>query len=414
MKKTVILIVVTLLMVMSTYASRSEYVSFNVIDQDIKIVLKGIATASGINLIAEKNVSGKITLELKDVYFEKALELIAKTNGYTIRKEDNTYIIGEAARLSEGFDVGFNKTFQLQNAKAADIAGIMANIFKGNEEKIEVTADDRINTIIVTGSSQVMAKIDDLVRKLDVPVPQVMIEAKVVEVSTDNTKNLGMNWGWGTGGQTNGKIVTQSEMFKKQPFGQSYTNQIGDKAPGFAMGDFFRDGMYFEAALQASATITDSKILSNPKIIASNGIEARVQVGDKVIYTGGVNQPPQEKDTGVVLTVIPRINNSDYITLEVEPEVSDAQFVKPGAGSESSDYPIIKRRYAKTTVTVKDGEEILIGGLIQETNEVSESKVPVLGDIPFFRQFFSSKRTGRKASELIILITPRIIKRVEG
>ncbi|MGM0606955.1 MAG: type II secretion system protein GspD [Candidatus Muiribacteriota bacterium] len=413
MKKIITALFVVVFLVTGVMA-QSEYVSFNVIDRDIKEVLKGIATAAGVNLITERGVTGNVTLDLKDVYYEKALELIAKTNGYTMRKVDNTYIVGEAKRISEGFDVGFNKTFGLQNAKAAEIAGILQNIFQGQDEQIEVTADDRINTIIVTGSSQVMAQIDDLVATLDVPVPQVMIEAKVVEVTTDNTRNLGMNWGWGSGGEADGTIATFSEMFKQQPLGGSYSSQIGDKAPGFAMGDFFRESSYFEAVLNASASLTDSKILSNPKIIASNGIEAKVQVGDKVIYTGGVNQPPQEKDTGVVLTVVPRINQSDFITLDVEPEVSDAQFVRPGGGSQVSDYPVIKRRYAKTTVTVKDGEEILIGGLIQETDDIVESKVPVLGDIPFFRQFFSNKRTTTNASELIILMTPRIIKRVEG
>lgn len=412
MKRIIGVILLIALMSFSAMA-KSEYVTLRVIDRDIKTLLKGIAMTAGINLITEKNVSGKITLELEDVYYEKALELIAKTNGYTIRKEDNTYIIGEPQKLSDGFDVGFNKTYKLENAKGADVAQILQNIFKKKDEQIEVTADDRINTIIVTGSSQVLSKIDDLVKKLDVPVPQVMIEAKVVEVSTNNIKNLGLKWSWGAGG-TAGNIIDLTEVFKKQPFADAYSSTVGESAPGFAMGDFFRKGTYYNAALKASAELTDSKILSNPKIIASNGIEAKVQVGDKVIYTGGVNQPPQEKDTGVVLTVTPRINNSDYITLEVEPEVSDATFTKPGADSSVSDYPVIKRRYAKTTVTVKDGEEILIGGLIQETAQVAEDKIPVLGDIPFFRQFFSSKRTEKKTSELIILITPRIIKRIEG
>ncbi|MCK9223539.1 MAG: hypothetical protein M0R46_04135 [Candidatus Muirbacterium halophilum] len=413
MKRILGVILLIALMSVSSFA-KSEYVTLRVIDRDIKTLLKGIAMTAGINLITEKSVAGKITLELEDVYYEKALELIAKTNGYTIRKEDNTYIIGEPTKLSDGFDVGFNKTYKLENAKGQDVAQILQNIFKKKDEQIEVTADDRINTIIVTGSSLVLSKIDDLVKKLDVPVPQVMIEAKVVEVSTNNIKNLGLKWGWGVNGGQAGDIVNISEMFKKQPFSDSYGSAIGETAPGFAMGDFFRKGTYYNAALKASAELTDSKILSNPKIIASNGIEAKVQVGDKVIYTGGVNQPPQEKDTGVVLTVTPRINNSDYITLEVEPEVSDATFQKPGSDSSVSDYPIIKRRYAKTTVTVKDGEEILIGGLIQETSQISEDKIPILGDIPFFKQFFSSKRTQRSTSELIILITPRIIKRVEG
>ncbi len=413
MKRLGVIVLLVVLMGVCTFA-KSEYVSFRVIDRDIKQLLKGIATTAGINLITEKSVTGKITLELNEVYYEKALELIAKTNGYTIRKEDNTYVIGEPQKLSDGFDVGFNKTYMLENAKAEDVAGILQNVFKKKDEKIDVTSDDRINTIIVTGSSQVLNKIDDLMSKLDVPVPQVMIEAKVVEVSTSNTKNLGMNWSWGTDGTADDTLVTMTETFKKQPFADSYSGGVDGKAPGFAMGDFFRSGTYYQAALKASAALTDGKILSNPKIIASNGIEAKVQVGDKVIYTGGVNQPPQEKDTGVVLTVTPRINNSDFITLEVEPEVSDATFQKPGTQSTDADYPIIKRRYAKTTVTVKDGEEILIGGLIQESDKVSNSKVPVLGDIPFFRQFFSTKLTQKETSELIILITPRIIKRVEG
>lgn len=403
-----------LLNVSGVFAAQ-DYVNFDFRDRDIKDVVTAIAAITGVNIITEKSVGGRITLRLKDVYYEKALELIAKTNGYTIRKEDNTYIIGEPRKLAEGFDVGLNRPFRLQYAKAQDAATVISTVFsKVKDVDIEVTPDERTNSVVVTGTKGVLDKIEELIRQIDVQVHQVMIEAKIVEVSTEGDRKLGFSWLWGTNGSVGeetgkGKVYTLSESQAKRANANAYNpalSNTGSSDP-FSFGDFYRGPNMFDATLQALETAGDTKVLSNPKIATLNGLEASIQIGDKVIYGGGPTHPPQEKDVGVILKITPRINDDGWVTTELEPEVSIAKEGPQG-------FPRIERRTAKTTVRVKNGEEILIGGMIQETQSESQSKIPVLGSIPLLKTFFSHKSTARKTSELIILVTPRVIYQTEG
>jgi len=347
------------------------------------------------------------------VYYEKALELICKTNGYAYRRIGNTYVVATPQKLAEGFDVGLNKTFTLNFAKAADVATVIQGVFKKSTSKVDVSVDKRINAVIVSGTQETIDQVARLIKELDLPVPQVMIEAKIVEVSTEGLKSIGFQWDWGNtedekpDGNAYGHILKIAEFQAPIPNKDHYGYAPFDGSEIFKIGDFFRRGFYLRATLQALQTSRDAKVLSNPKVSALNGETANLVVGQKVIYGGTPDSPPQEKDTGVKLKITPRINEDGYITCEIEPEVS---FV---SGYEAN-YPKIDQRKAKTTVRVKDGEEILIGGLIQEAETYSEEKIPILGNIPILRALFSHKTRNRENRELIILITPHIMRRAES
>lgn len=397
-----------------------DYVTFSFSNTDIRDVVKNIARATGSNIITEKSVQGRITLSLKDVYYERALELVAKTNGYVVRKIDNTYVVGPATKLAEGFDVGLNRTYKLNYAEAKSVAKIISGIFKKSEAQIQVSVDERVNAVVVSGNQTALDKIDELVKSIDVPVHQVMIEAKIVEITTEGSKDLGMTWNWGangdaTGDKTAGRLWTVNEYQKKIDSYDSYSPNPSDKGAGdpFKFGDFYRGPMIFESILTAAETTGNAKLLSNPKIMAMNGKKAKVQIGEEVIYSGGPTQPPQEKDTGIILDITPRINDEGWITLDVNPEVSEAVW-REVKGGDSFPYPSIVKRVAKTTVKVKDGEEILIGGLIQQSDSKSENRIPILGDIPILKSLFSKNSNTNKTRELIILITPHIISQTEG
>lgn len=397
-----------------------DYVTFSFSNTDIRDVVKNIARATGSNIITEKSVQGRITLSLKDVYYERALELVAKTNGYVVRKIDNTYVVGPAEKLAEGFDVGLNRTYKLNYADAESVSKVISGIFKKSETKIEVSVDSRVNAVIVSGNQTALDKIDELVKSIDVPVHQVMIEAKIVEITTEGSKDLGMSWRWGANGDTTGdnnagRLWTVSEYQKKLDSYDSYMPNPADTGAGdpFKFGDFYRGPMIFESILTAAETTGNAKLLSNPKIMAMNGKEAKVQIGEQVIYSGGPTQPPQEKDTGIILDITPRINDEGWITLDVNPEVSEAVWREVKGGG-TFPYPSIVKRIAKTTVKVKDGEEILIGGLIQQSDSKSNSRIPILGDIPVLKSLFGKSGSTSKTRELIILITPHIISQTEG
>lgn len=411
------LILMVFMVMNSPLAAVQDYVTFKFNGADIKDVVRQIASATGSNIITEKTVTGKITLSLKDVYYERALELVSKTNGYVVRKIDNTYVIGPAQKLAEGFDIGLNRTYKLNYAEAESVSKIISGIFKKAEVPIETSVDERVNAVIVSGNQTALDKIDDLIKSIDVPVHQVMIEAKIVEITTGGERELGMKWYWGVGNDVStennaNRVFRAQEFQRKRVDSDAYNGDMTLGAP-FSFGDFFRLPLLFDATLAAAETTNNGKLLSNPKIMAMNGKEAEVNIGTQVIYSGGPTQPPQEKETGVILKITPRINDEGWITLDVEPTVSGVEW-RELKGGDTYAYPAISQRKAKTTVKVKDGEEILIGGLIQQEESKAESKIPILGDVPLLKSLFN-KKTGKSTSkELIILITPHVVQQLEG
>jgi type IV pilus assembly protein PilQ len=386
----------------------SEYITIKARKIDITDVLKMIVDFTGINIIHEKSVKGPLTLTLKDVYYEKALELICKTNGYAYRKIGNTYVVASEKKLSEAFDIGLNKTYRLQFSKAAEMEKILKGVFKQTDAKVDVSIDNRINAVICSGTQATLDQVSKLIKNIDVPVHQVMIEAKIVEVSTSGMRDIGFNWSWGTNGESSdsGDFMVINENLAPVANADKYNPEVGPSGPIFELGDFFRDRLFVKATLDALERCGDSKVLSNPKVSALNGETANIIVGQKVIYGGTSDSPPQEKDVGVKLKVTPQINDDGYITADVEPEVSFVSAYVQGI-------PRIEQRNAKTRVRVKDGEEILIGGLISENDTYNNEKLPILGNIPLLKSLFTRTTKDRTNSELIILITPHIMRRSE-
>lgn len=382
-----------------------DNISLDFRDTDIREIIKLIAQKSGANIIAEKSVRGNVTVRLTDVYYEEAMNLIAKTNGFAVRKIGNTWILADEKKLVDSFEKGLTITKRLQYAKAADVSKIISQTIK---KDVKVATDERINAVICSGGKDILEEVKKLIETIDTPVHQVMMEAKIVEVNTTAVKSIGFKWKAGNSTNLQGldavNIFSTKEYFAQNPDFALYQGAPTNAGALFGLGDFYRENLIFQATLSALETHAETKVLSNPKISAVNGQKASIVVGTKVIYPGGADQPPKEKDTGIKLTITPRINDDGYITVEAEPEVS---FVE--SWSNNNTYPVIGTRSAQTTVRVRDGEEILIGGLIRDEEGKDRNKVPLLGNIPLLRSLFSfSGRTG-KSQELIILITPHII-----
>jgi type IV pilus assembly protein PilQ len=378
-------------------------------ETDIRQIIKVIAQQSGTNIIAEKSVRGNVTVKMSDVYYEEAMNLIAKTNGFAVRKIGNTWILATEKILTDSFEKGLTITKRLQYAKAADVSKIISSTIR---KEVKVATDERINAVIVSGGKELLDEVKKLIETIDTPVHQVMMEAKIVEVKTDASKSIGFKW-QGTTGQDAGTwnnmdslpVFSTKEYFAANPdsslYQEAFTGQQGEM---FGLGDFYRDNLLFKATFSCLESRSETKVLSNPKISSVNGQEANIVVGTKVIYPGGADQPPREKDTGIKLKITPRINDDGYITVDAEPEVS---FVE--SWSANNTYPVIGTRSAKTTVRVRDGEEILIGGLIRDEESKENNKIPLLGNLPIIKNLFSYKGKKGSSQELIILITPHII-----
>lgn len=398
---------VAMLLPLSAHAA-SDNITLDFRDTDIRQIITTIAQQSGTNIIAEKSVRGQVTVKLADVYYEEAMNLIARTNGFAVRKIGNTWILADEKKLIEAFEKGLTITKRLQYAKAADVSNVISTTIR---QDVRVAVDERINAVIVSGGKDILDEVKKLIETIDTPVHQVMMEAKIVEVSTNASKNIGFKWTGRTGQDTeyrefdNLPVLSTTEYFSVNPDSSLYQEQFqGQQGALFGLGDFYRDNLLFKATFAALERRNETKVLSNPKISAVNGQQAEIIVGTKVIYPGGADQPPKEKDTGIKLVITPRINDDGYITVDAEPEVS---FVE--SWSNNNMYPVIGTRSAKTTVRVRDGEEILIGGLIRDEEGKEHNKIPLLGSIPIVKNLFSFRGRSGSSQELIILITPHII-----
>ncbi|NLI76446.1 MAG: hypothetical protein GX442_08395 [Candidatus Riflebacteria bacterium] len=406
-RKTLYLVLAAWVLLLASSALAEDNISLDFRDTDIREIIKIIAQKSGTNIIAEKSVRGNVTVRLNDVYYEEAMNLIAKTNGFAVRKIGNTWILADEKKLIEAFEKGLTITKRLQYAKAADVSKIIAQTIK---KDVKVATDERINAVIVSGGKDILDEVKKLIETIDTPVHQVMIESKIVEVTTNATKNLGFKWQAGLEDAVQdlsaAPIFRTKEYFAANPDSTLYQGGTFARPQGelFGLGDFYRDNLIFRTTLAILETHNESKVLSNPKISAVNGQEANIVVGTKVIYPGGADQPPKEKDTGIKLKITPRINDDGYITVDAEPEVS---FVE--SWSNNGMYPVIGTRSAKTTIRVRDGEEILIGGLIRDNETKERNKIPLLGNIPIIKSLFNFTGKTGSSQELIILITPHII-----
>jgi len=457
--------------------TKSQNVTLDFKDADIRNVLKIISYKSGINIVTTPEVMGNVTIRLIDVPWENALEVILKTYGFAYEKKGNIITVApiekltalkkqevELAQVQPTITEVFNLKFiDAQDAKKAldyqlsprgkitilEVTGQAGWEF-GTEElsKRKRATEGRISrskTLIVSDVPPVLEKIKEVVEKIDINPPQILIEAKLIEVNHDKLKDLGISWGTGTGGpaslvpyrNTASYYVTTSsagELTQKE-FKEILTlpTIAGKQAavgaqflPGNKIGELLFEklsGEKFEAVLKAMETIGDINTLSAPHIMTLNNQEASILVGEKFpllistvsTETGSITGSTLDRyqDIGIQLSVVPQISGNDSINLIIHPAVSSyTTTVKAvsATGATMAEYPIIMIREADTQILVKDGETVAIGGLITDKKSTTIIGVPILKDIPFLGLFFQSRSTTISKIDLIIFITAKIIK----
>jgi general secretion pathway protein D len=309
--------------------------------------------------------------------------------------------------------------YQLRNATATSVADVLGDFVETEQQKlietigvqqlgsaarllereITIRGDDKSNSVLVSASPRYMTRIKEVIKELDVDPPQVLIQVLLAEV----TLSGGVDWG-----------VDMSNPGGSFAFDMSlaaFPAGIAGGLPSMTLG--ISD---FSIVLKALENQGRLNILSNPSIIAANNEPATINVGE-IIYvptgaqtfnTGLTSVPLQEKEIGVILSVTPSINPDGYVRMQVEPTLSklSAQKDQPAVGVET---PRIIQRTANTTVTVRDGQTIVIGGLINESYEYQVDKIPILGDIPLIGLLFRSEYEELIRTELVIVLTPHVI-----
>lgn len=427
-------------------------------DADIRNVLKIISYKAGVNIVVTPDVVGNVNMRLVDVPWQNALDTIVKTYGFGYEwLNDRVIMVSTLARLAEqrkSQEEASEKepldtdTFVLNFSSAMDIKNVLDKLLSARGK---ITVESRTNTLIVTDTKSTLLKIKEAIRRLDKMTPQVMIEARIIETTLGSSEKLGIDWNlriaysgpkrpttfpWtsaikGAGEKYFPKTPVPSSLVREATttysetgavVGTTYTeNTYHSLIAGFpeVSTDEFTFGTIdmtgLQAVLEVLKSSSDTKIISNPRITTLNNQEAKILVGKVVPIpkyeyskeTGALSVSGYEdKEIGVKLIVTPNINEQEYITLSVKPSVESIV----GSTGPNGERPVISTRSAETNVMIKDGQTLVIGGLISEDKIKSNKGVPILKDLPLLRYIFGHKEDTVTKTELLIFITPHILR----
>ena len=421
-----------------------ERISLNFQDIEVRAVLQLIADFTELNLVASDTVTGRITLRLKNVPWDQALELVLKTKGLDKRQVGNVLLVAPAAEIAERErqEIEANKQLaelaplrsefiRIRYAKADEIVSLFE---AGSEEggslissRGSVIVDPRTNSLIVTETSNKLAEIRSLIDRVDIPIRQVMIESRLVIAQSDLEKELGIQWGGGyldpdadgnvlsvTGDTENAVNLNNSVINGTQP-NLAYPGAllvdlgVGSNTSGFAVG-FTADDLFLTAELSALESAGKSEVVSQPKVITGDKQQANIKSGTEIPFQQAAASGAtavQFKEAVLSLNVTPNITPDDRILLDlIITQDSVGDLVPSGQGGL---IPAIDTTELTTQVLVGNGETVVLGGVFRTELIETVSKVPFFGDIPYVGALFRNEARQTTKTETLIFITPRIL-----
>jgi type II secretory pathway component GspD/PulD (secretin) len=370
-------------------------------ETDIREALAAISAQSRIHIVTDQTVYGFISLELVDVPFEEALRRILAPFGLTFKRMPGYYLVGAAYPDNPSFPLlSVTERMVPSHIKAENVPTLLSSFY---EPFINVDAENNILT--VSGSPEVLQRIKEELAEIDVPPRQVMVEALVTEFTKEARKSLGFDVGFlGTrDGQELSVIV---------PLGDLLDSTFGIRVirPDARVGNWVGE---FRGAVKALVQDGKINVRANPRVATIEGQRATILIGKEqyyVIVTGtapGYYGQLERITVGVSLKIVPYISAENEITVEIEPDVSDV------VGLGATGLPVVSKRSVSTKVRVKDGQTIVIGGLLQKNESIHKRKIPILGDIPILGLLFSRTDKNVDEVETVIFITPRILTEAE-
>jgi len=397
-------------------------------------VLQLIADFTDLNLVASDTVQGNITLRLQNVPWDQALDLVLKTRGLDKRKVGNVLLIAPAdeiaARERQELEAQNQiaelaplrrELIQVNYAKASDIAALFQSVAgiggeDSKEERGSVTVDDRTNSIIAYQTQDKLDELRRIVAQLDIPVRQVMIEARIVEANVDYDKELGVRWG----GRTNLQGNSNWTVYGNDDRGDESANvgdKIGPNVPFVDLGaagrtsgigiGFVTDNVLLDLELSAMEKTGNGEVISQPKVVTSDKETAKILKGTEVPYEESSSSGATTiafKEAALSLEVTPQITPDNRIIMEVKVNKDE-----PDYQNALNNVPPIKKNEVNAKVLVNDGETIVIGGVFSNEQSKAVDKVPLLGDMPFVGRLFRRDVVKDTKNELLVFITPRIM-----
>jgi type IV pilus assembly protein PilQ len=442
----------------SLFSETREYegqrLSLNFQDIETRAVLQLLAESSGRNIVVSDTVQGNVTLRLRNVPWDQALDIVMTTKGLDMRENGNVIIVAPAEEIAarETADLEarqaiieleplYSEFLQVNYAKASDLAGLIGGDSGGSTSNAllsgrgSVGIDERTNTLLVQDTAENLQNIRRLVRTLDIPIRQVLIEARIVVVNDDFSKDLGVRFG-ATGfkenatdgasvfsGSGNGAGTMVNSILDNLTTGgtilpvslpalsdrYNVNVPIGNPAGRFSLA-VLESEYIVDLELTALQAEGRGEIISTPRVITANQKEARIEQGVEIAYQESASSgatTTQFKKAVLSLTVTPQITPDDNIIMDLVVSKDSVGELTPA--SNGGFVPSIDTRSVETQVLVRDGQTVVLGGIYETETRETISKVPFLGDIPGVGVLFRSTSDVSNKAELLIFVTPRIL-----
>ena len=412
--------------------SGSRVVEFQ--GDDVSLVLRTLARQAKMNVVVSPAVTGQITLRVENKTPAEVIRIICQANGLIMDEMESVVYIKTVAEKQKEPTESLQYTFSY--AKAADVAPLLKSQLTSPDAP---QTDVRTNTIFFREGKTNADKVMKFLHGIDSPTKQVMIEARLVEVTANPKQSYGINWGGVVGSSATPMTVKYGGSGLPGAGGATVTAQNGK----FQLNDFLKQGTNASSLVngiagqfsilsiqQMALTMrllnedSDAEFLANPRIVAANNQKATIKITrNQPVPQLNFNEQTaqavfggfQDKEFGNTLTVTPSINKDSYVSLMVQPEISnkvgDATFTFGGATVAS---PIIDKRTFDSNVLIQSGDTLAIGGLLQDEISKSHTKVPIMGDIPLFGKLFQEKLNVRTKRNLLVFVTPNIIRQGLG
>jgi type IV pilus assembly protein PilQ len=428
-----------------------ERLTLNFQDIEARAVLQLLADTSGQNMVISDSVKGSVTLRLQDVPWDQALDIVMRNKGLDMRKQGNVINVAPAAELAardkellsarkETAELSPVRTeyLQVNYAKAADLSALIKS--KGASllsDRGSVSIDERTNTLLLQDISERLTDIRRLVSTLDIPVRQVQIEARVVIVSDDFSRELGVRWGYSNINTMGNNIYTVSgsaaavedtassvldnltssavppPLPRVQTGAGAYLVNLPASNPSGRIAMAVLGNSYIvDLELSAAQAEGRGEIISSPRVITANQKEATIEQGVEIPYQEGSSSGATTvtfKKAVLSLKVTPQITPDNRIILDLAVNKDSVGQLVP-SGTLGGTIPSIDTRKIITQVLVNDGETVVLGGIMETEKRESEKGVPYLADIPVLGHLFKTKTNVANKRELLIFVTPKVLR----
>jgi len=429
-----------------------ERLTLNFQDIDVRSVLQLLADTSGQNIVVSDSVTGNLTLRLQNVPWDQALDIVLRTKGLDKRRQDNVIIVGPTAELAsrEKAELAARKEvqelspvrseyMQVNYAKVADLLKLIKPQSGGSNSNSmlsprgSISIDERTNTLLVQDTSDKLAEIRRMVATLDVPVKQVLIEARIVIVSDTFERDLGAQLGIGTlsSNGTNGLVsisgtaagsdqiasngatpTVGTNPITAVPLANRYLVNLPATNVNGSIGLSLLSGTHLiDLALSAAQNEGKSETISAPRVITANQKQASIMQGVEIPYQESASSgatTTQFKNAVLSLKVTPLITPDNRVILDLD--ISDDAVGQQVTSATGGSVPSIDTREIITQVLVSDGQTVVLGGILDTTKSYSANKVPFLADIPVLGYLFKTTTNINNKTELLIFITPKILR----